>query len=146
MIDRWTSGPGEATVSYQLTPGYHDLIVTYAEYSGLAHIALDWAPAAPTTPTPVITEWRGEYYANLSLSGTPALVRQDADFELVPREIGEKLRERSATLVLVLNEPEARGAGEAQWKLNVRSTVVVRQRCAAVPLGVQSASPHSSSR
>ncbi len=47
------------------------------------------------------------------VNGRLALVRQDADFELVLREIGEKLRERSTTLVLVLNEPEARGVGEA---------------------------------
>jgi hypothetical protein len=35
-------------------------------------------PPTPTsTPTPVITDWRGEYYANLDLSGSPALVRND---------------------------------------------------------------------
>ncbi|MFO7698642.1 MAG: PA14 domain-containing protein [Anaerolineae bacterium] len=79
VIDRWTTGPGEATVSYQFTPGYHDLLVMYVEQTGLAHIALDWAPASgPTTPTPVITEWRGEYYGNVDLAGTPVLVRNDA--------------------------------------------------------------------
>jgi hypothetical protein len=31
----------------------------------------------PATPLPVITDWRGEYYANLSLAGYPALVRND---------------------------------------------------------------------
>jgi hypothetical protein len=79
VIDRWTTGPGEATVSYQFTPGYHDLLVMYVEQTGLAHVALDWAPASgPTTPTPVITEWRGEYYGNVDLAGTPVLVRNDA--------------------------------------------------------------------
>jgi len=36
-------------------------------------------PAATLTPTPETPEggWRGEYYANPNLSGTPALVRQD---------------------------------------------------------------------
>ncbi|MCK6629742.1 MAG: PKD domain-containing protein [Anaerolineae bacterium] len=36
------------------------------------------ATAAPPTPTPVvITDWRGEYYSNPNLSGSPALVRND---------------------------------------------------------------------
>ncbi|MHB1318128.1 MAG: PA14 domain-containing protein [Anaerolineae bacterium] len=79
VIDLWNAGPGEATVSYQFTPGYHDLIVMYVEQTGLAHIALDWAPATgPVTPTPVITEWRGEYYGNVDLAGAPVLVRNDA--------------------------------------------------------------------
>ena len=35
-------------------------------------------PVPPTaTPTPVITDWRGEYWPNMSLSGNPALVRND---------------------------------------------------------------------
>ncbi|HOT91755.1 MAG TPA: PA14 domain-containing protein [Anaerolineae bacterium] len=35
------------------------------------------------TPTPDITAWRGEYFANVNLSGSPALVRNDAviDFD-----------------------------------------------------------------
>ena len=42
-----------------------------------------WTPvvqptATPTpTPIPVITHWRGEYYGNRDLSGTPVLVRND---------------------------------------------------------------------
>ncbi len=31
------------------------------------------------TPTPVITDWRGEYYANPDLLGAPVLVRNDVD-------------------------------------------------------------------
>ncbi|MGQ9586436.1 MAG: PA14 domain-containing protein [Anaerolineae bacterium] len=31
----------------------------------------------PTPPTPPITAWRGEYYNNTTLSGTPALIRND---------------------------------------------------------------------
>jgi hypothetical protein len=35
-------------------------------------------PPTPTnTPVPVITDWRGEYYANRDLVGEPALVRND---------------------------------------------------------------------
>jgi hypothetical protein len=33
----------------------------------------------PLPPTPLITEWRGEYYANNTLAGPPALVRNDRE-------------------------------------------------------------------
>jgi predicted nucleotidyltransferase len=40
-------------------------------------------PTLTPTPTPVITDWKGEYYNNETLSGNPALVRNDVniDFE-----------------------------------------------------------------
>ena len=46
------------------------------------------------------------------VSGRLALVRQDADTELVPREVAENLLTRQASLVLVLNHPEVRGGQE----------------------------------
>lgn len=39
------------------------------------------ATAIPATATPVIYNWRGEYYKNNALSGTPALVRDDATID-----------------------------------------------------------------
>ncbi len=38
-------------------------------------------PSVPpsATPTPVITDWRGEYFDNPTLSGTPVVVRNDSD-------------------------------------------------------------------
>jgi hypothetical protein len=40
-------------------------------------------PTATPTPVPVITDWKGEYFANKSLSGEPVWVRNDVsiDFE-----------------------------------------------------------------
>lgn len=39
-------------------------------------------PAATATPTAlVITDWRGEYFANPALAGTPVLVRNDVDIK-----------------------------------------------------------------
>ncbi|MBN1400457.1 MAG: hypothetical protein JXA74_06450 [Anaerolineae bacterium] len=40
------------------------------------------APTAVPTPSPtplIITDWRGEYYANTSLSGSPSLIRNDRE-------------------------------------------------------------------
>lgn len=47
------------------------------------------------------------------VSGRLALVRQDADTELVPREVAENLLTRQASLILVLNHPEAPGGQAA---------------------------------
>lgn len=45
--------------------------------------------------------------------GRLGLVRQDANYELLPRELTEKVWARKAELVLVLNEPEPRGGASA---------------------------------
>ena len=37
------------------------------------------APAPTSAPAPTITHWRGEYFNNRTLSGAPALVRNDVD-------------------------------------------------------------------
>lgn len=51
---------------------------------GLAQAAALFRLARPTptvTPTPKITAWRGEYFANRSLSGAPAFTRNDEKIE-----------------------------------------------------------------
>ncbi|MFN8440179.1 MAG: PA14 domain-containing protein [Caldilineaceae bacterium] len=68
-----TSNQGEGWVSARFT-----------NYTGAAPVvpAPPFPTAAPATPTPtppVINNWRGEYYANPSLIGAPALVRDDAN-------------------------------------------------------------------
>ncbi len=40
-------------------------------------------PTATPTRTPVITDWRGEYFGNLNLAGQPAVVRNDATLNFV---------------------------------------------------------------
>jgi hypothetical protein len=73
------------------------LAAKYVSASNVADVPMVQAPPPPATNTPappptatptrtpqpsptpvVITEWRGEYFANLNLSGAPALVRNDA--------------------------------------------------------------------
>lgn len=65
--------------------GDHRVKVEYYEAGGQAVAKLNWQQVSgtpPTTPTDG-PRWRGEYYNNVSLSGTPALVREDdrVDFD-----------------------------------------------------------------
>lgn len=59
---------------------------TYTSFQGTAPIVQPSVTPAPTTtnapPTSVpITDWRGEYFTNRSLSGSPALVRNDVSVD-----------------------------------------------------------------
>lgn len=50
---------------------------SYVDFRGTAPVVETPAPPATATP-PVITAWRGEYFANRDLAGAPVLVRNDA--------------------------------------------------------------------
>lgn len=74
IIDQWRD---QATTTFStsksLTSGYHSLRVEYYDRSGDARITVGWYTGSGDT----ISDWRGEYYNNTSLTGTPALVRND---------------------------------------------------------------------
>lgn len=74
LIDDW-SDHSARTVSADkaLSGGHHLVVVEYYENTVDAVARLMWALA-----TPPITKWRGEYFNNKTLSGQPALVRDDA--------------------------------------------------------------------
>ncbi len=73
IINEWYDHPAK-TVSADraLTAGHHLVVVEFYENIGDAVARLSWAPVA------TIVNWRGEYFNNKTLSGTPALVRDDA--------------------------------------------------------------------
>ena len=54
-----------------LAAGHHLIVVEFYENLGDAVARVSWAPAT------TITDWRGEYFGNRSLSGAPVLVRDD---------------------------------------------------------------------
>ena len=73
IINEWYDHPAK-TVSADkaLSAGHHLVVVEYYERTGDAVARLSWAPVT------TITNWRGEYFNNQTLSGAPALVRDDA--------------------------------------------------------------------
>ena len=73
IINQWHDA---ANVTYEtqlaLSGGNHTFRVEYYENAGTAQIQFWWEEVIAGYP-----DWRGEYFANQNLSGTPALVRND---------------------------------------------------------------------
>jgi cell division septation protein DedD len=74
VIDAWTDGGRrELTVDHRLTTGNHSLRVEYYERTGEAIIRLEWERVN------AYPDWKGEYWSNRIFSGSPVVVRNDAD-------------------------------------------------------------------
>jgi len=77
IIDQWHEQATTATnAERDLGAGQHSLRMEYYQASGGAVARLTWTRVGPPPPPPP-TAWRGEYFANPSLYGSPALVRDD---------------------------------------------------------------------
>ncbi len=72
--DAWRNQEArDMTLDLNLTKGKHDIKIEYYEQGGNARVHVWWErTSAPTYP-----DWKGEYWKNRDLSGTPALVRND---------------------------------------------------------------------
>lgn len=76
IIDQWYDHPVQTfTADTNLSAGHHEIVVEYYERGGYAVARLSWEPLT------VFNAWRGEYYANQSLTGQPAAVRDDAQID-----------------------------------------------------------------
>lgn len=80
LIDEWRE---QAATTYRgdifVPEGSIPLRVEYLERSGDARIRLSWKRIDQPAPEPEITSWRGEYFNNRDLSGSPTLVRDDSE-------------------------------------------------------------------
>lgn len=73
IINEWYDhGAKTVSVDRVLSAGHHLVVVEYYENAGDAVARFSWAPVT------TITNWRGEYYNNKSLTSSAALVRDDA--------------------------------------------------------------------
>jgi hypothetical protein len=73
IINGWWDHPAQTfTADLYLTAGYHLVVVEYYENMGHAVAKLSWQPLAGQPDY-----WRGEYYSNPWLGGSPAVVRDD---------------------------------------------------------------------
>ena len=70
----WSSGKARViTGTIGLAKGTHEIVLEYHEHSGNASVQLTWE----STNSLPIAEWKGEYWSNETLNGSPALVRND---------------------------------------------------------------------
>ncbi len=77
IIDSWwDSQVHSLSADIYVSAGDHQLKVEYYEAGGKAVAKLSWTPIGGQAPLP-IGGWKGEYFNNLTLSGTPVLVRDD---------------------------------------------------------------------
>ncbi len=74
VIDGWQAGDSrELIADYALTAGTHALRVEYFAGTGTALIRV-WWEEAPVS----YADWQGEYWSNMDMTGSPALLRNDA--------------------------------------------------------------------
>lgn len=78
LIDNWTQHPLTTnTANAGLTAGNHTIKVEYFEQGGQSAAALTWQ----NITDPKINNWRGEYFNNTTQSGSPSLIRDDANID-----------------------------------------------------------------
>ncbi|HZE15236.1 MAG TPA: PA14 domain-containing protein, partial [Mycobacterium sp.] len=76
VLDRWVAQSATTvTVDRTLGAGYHNIRMEYFEATGDAVAKLSWQKVTGTS----YPQWKGEYFSNVTLSGSPALVRNDSD-------------------------------------------------------------------
>ena len=74
LIDQWRDGSQRELVAEQaIAWGAHTVQVQYYEHANDALIRVWWEVA----PSPSYADWKGQYWTNPALSGSPALVRND---------------------------------------------------------------------
>ncbi len=77
-IDAWViQGATTYTADVALTAGNHEVRLEYFEYGGGAVASLSWTPVCQMTVA--ANRWKGEYFNNQSLQGSPSMVRDDGD-------------------------------------------------------------------
>ena len=74
IVDSWRDGGArEVTADHALARGTHRLRVEFYEHSGDARIRVWWTKVS----SPSYPDWKGTYWSNRRLKGSPALVRND---------------------------------------------------------------------
>ncbi len=74
----YDQGPTSYSTIVSMAAGWHTIRVEYYNRT-LGGTAKVFSTIVSTPPPPTITDWQGEYFNNPSLSGTPAIVRNDAN-------------------------------------------------------------------
>jgi hypothetical protein len=68
------NGSTQGSYDLAMLKGVHKLTVEYREFTGSARVRLSWEKISPS-----FTDWKGEYWTNSNLSGSPVISRNDKD-------------------------------------------------------------------
>ena len=77
-LDRWREQMATETFDTWLTAGNHRIAIEYFERWGSAALKFNWQ-RHPCFADVQPDNWRGEYFNNTTLSGQPAMIRDDGD-------------------------------------------------------------------
>jgi hypothetical protein len=79
VINQWPNSPSATNnVDLSLTAGNHDIRLEYYQYTGPAQARLTWGLFNPScSQTAPAERWRGEYFSNANLAGSPVMIRDD---------------------------------------------------------------------
>ena len=79
VINQWPNSPSATTnVDLNLTAGVHDIKLEYYQYTGPAQARLSWGPFNPSCSQTVGADhWKGEYFNNANLAGSPVMIHDD---------------------------------------------------------------------
>jgi hypothetical protein len=88
VLDQWRDQPATPfVVDVSVSGGAVPVRMEHYDNGGTAVAALTWAKISgspsPTPQPPTISQWRGEYYNNDSLAGSPVVVRNDSAIDFV---------------------------------------------------------------
>jgi hypothetical protein len=78
LIDEWRPATGVYTKDVALTAGRHSIRVEYVEFTGGARVVVAWERLVDSFP-----DYRGEYYNNEDLLGSPVVVRNDPVLDFI---------------------------------------------------------------
>ena len=82
LIDQWKDqAPTTYTANKTVSAGDHTIRMEYYEKGGGATAKLSWVKENTSSPPPSSETFVGQYFNNISLSGTPALTRNDAQVD-----------------------------------------------------------------
>jgi hypothetical protein len=77
-LDKWQDqAPSTYTVDVSLTEGQHNLRLEYYENSVGAVARLSWQQISSCSTSVPADQWKGEYFSNRGLSGSPSMIRND---------------------------------------------------------------------
>lgn len=77
-LEKWLDQRTTLSFTTALTGGNHDIVIEYFDHWGSASIKVDWREHPCFTGVSPY-RWKGEYFTNATLHGSPVMIRDDGE-------------------------------------------------------------------